>query len=219
MDHPGNLLAVPDKSPDYEVWAVRRTVDGRKSGIMVAKLPSFLRARGYVRENLPEVVAFLRVAGWLSVNDLDPDIDFEVVNPGRTGMTCVPITRHPAVDFDSPRRPNPIYYRPDHFTTLKDPIRYETAMVGREHFLVGSPTGTYSVDLEPNSGAGLCTCEDFACRRSPRRVGAETKVAPDGQIMALHEDCVHLRHVKFLLDRPFGGKTWIPLAALLQEKV
>jgi hypothetical protein len=201
---------VPTHAKPHKGFELRATkqpgADGTQNTVRLHRETSKARIKRYLFEELPNIFGRLSALGWLTTDDASDQIVFEIIDLERGQIQPKPINSHPIHGIENDSR-NLLWFAPKTKQTLRDLRRYQCKLVGRLHFEMAGPNGTYVVDLEACSGHGACSCPDFEMRRSPFRETARQQI--EGRTLFEHQDCIHLKHMKFLLGRDFGAKTML----------
>lgn len=176
---------------------------------LVRPIRSFFAAKDFHRVKdrvLGAAISDLHAEGFL-----DDQITFQLIRYVGPSLRPVPVPLcvHGQIPFvsddwfehntDSSNLPfptEPWFYSPRSYAPLPPPGRYRIEIIGRNHFLVSSPTATYAVDLESYVGHGACTCPHFLSRLAP-----DLDKNLDGPNHGWHSDCPHLRYVKWLVGK------------------
>jgi hypothetical protein len=204
-----NLFVLPTSEKTVLPIVIRalRTHAQRGEFIVVGRDQTAMRAKKQLRENFVEIIEILKKEGWINQNEHEFQFQFEIVNEDKHKTIAIPLSQHPTLGSNKQTMPeNPLYYEPESYATLKDPQRYLVECIGNNHYLVNNPQGeSFVVEMDHHNGLGACSCPDYAVRHSPTR----KKMLEIGELTGLyiHEDCCHLRHLKFLRGTPFGKKT------------
>jgi hypothetical protein len=174
----------------------------------VARTTSTPQAKAFLRRNFRQITGEFQKKGLLPKELGATILTFDIIHTEKARAELTPITFHPITAPERKTKPNTIYFDTQSLATLKDPENYKVELIGRHHYKVVSKSGDFLVDLEQCNGLGACSCPDFELHKSPH--ARKAKKTSGNQRSYKHEDCTHLRHVKFLLGRPFGNVTMIP---------
>ena len=205
MNYPS---VIPQPAQDRFELRARRPNGRLFESVPLRQAKTKAKAKTALNEEFPSILLELRQLGWINENEAAANISFEILDTASSSFHMRPVSLHPLRSEGAPISEQTLWFENLTGRVLKDLRRYQVALIGRSHYQVTSPNGVYSVDLEACAGAGSCTCDDFGTRRSPYREAAQNWPH------AIHQDCIHLKHVKFLLGKPFGEETSIPIQQL-----